>query len=73
MRCQIPLSQRNQPALWLGRMMVLCTLIHTDLVSCAWMQDDMAAQLRCRPILLTNNVPWVINPEHGWKVVFVTN
>jgi len=39
---------RNQPTCeWLGRMMVLRTQIHTDLVSCAWMQDDMAAQLRC--------------------------
>ena len=36
------------------------------------MQDDEAAQLRCKPILHTNNVTWVATPEHGRKVVLIT-
>ena len=36
------------------------------------MQDDEAAQLRCKPILHTNNVTWVATPEHCRKVVLIT-
>ena len=36
------------------------------------MQDDEAAQQRCKPILHTNNVTWVATPEHGRKVVLIT-
>ena len=36
------------------------------------MQDDEAAQLRCKPILHTNNVTWVASPENGRKVVLIS-
>jgi len=36
------------------------------------MQDDEAAQQRCKPILHTNNVTWVASPENGRKVVLIT-
>ena len=35
------------------------------------MQDDEAAQQRCKPILHTNNVTWVASPENGRKVVLI--
>ena len=36
------------------------------------MQDDEAAQQRCKLILHTNNVTWVASPENGRKVVLIT-